>query len=96
MEDFDYTFVKETVDDEQGKEEGEGEQEEEQDAEPEEVKEEAEEEPQPDDDEGEEEHREVVKPKKGGKAKKLTNQFNFSERAALTYNNPVRVRLIYA
>lgn len=26
-----------------------------------------------------------------GKAKKLTNQFNFCERAALTYNNPDRV-----
>jgi hypothetical protein len=35
------------------------------------------------------------KPKKpaatGGKAKKLTNQFNFSERASQTYNNPCRV-----
>lgn len=29
----------------------------------------------------------------GGKAKKLTNQFNFSERASQTYNNPSRVRL---
>lgn len=27
-----------------------------------------------------------------GKPKKLTNQFNFCERAALTYNNPCRVR----
>jgi hypothetical protein len=27
-------------------------------------------------------------------AKKLTNQFNFCERAALTYNNPFRVSLI--
>lgn len=27
----------------------------------------------------------------GGKPKKLTNQFNFCERAALTYNNPTRV-----
>jgi dynein intermediate chain 1 len=26
-----------------------------------------------------------------GKAKKLTNQFNFSERASQTYNNPCRV-----
>lgn len=26
-----------------------------------------------------------------GKPKKLTNQFNFCERAALTYNNPTRV-----
>ncbi len=29
--------------------------------------------------------------KTGGKAKKLTNQFNFSERASQTYNNPSRV-----
>lgn len=28
----------------------------------------------------------------GGKPKKLTNQFNFCERAALTYNNPTRVK----
>jgi len=28
----------------------------------------------------------------GGKEKKLTNQFNFSERASQTYNNPMRVR----
>ena len=28
----------------------------------------------------------------GGKTKKLTNQFNFSERASQTYNNPCRVR----
>jgi len=27
----------------------------------------------------------------GGKEKKLTNQFNFSERASQTYNNPMRV-----
>jgi len=27
-----------------------------------------------------------------GKEKKLTNQFNFSERASQTYNNPMRVR----
>lgn len=44
--------------------------------------------------EGEEEEEE--KPKKGkavtgGKPKKLTNQFNFSERASQTYNNPCRV-----
>jgi dynein intermediate chain 1 len=26
-----------------------------------------------------------------GKGKKLTNQFNFSERASQTYNNPCRV-----
>jgi dynein intermediate chain 1 len=42
---------------------------------------------------GEEEEEE--KPKKvaatGGKPKKLTNQFNFSERASQTYNNPCRV-----
>lgn len=29
-----------------------------------------------------------------GKPKKLTNQFNFCERAALTYNNPTRVRYV--
>ena len=37
------------------------------------------------------------KPKKpattGGKGKKLTNQFNFSERASQTYNNPCRVNI---
>lgn len=27
----------------------------------------------------------------GGKPRKLTNQFNFCERAALTYTNPTRV-----
>lgn len=32
-------------------------------------------------------------PAKGGKPRKLTNQFNFCERAALTYNNPIRVSL---
>lgn len=46
--------------------------------------------------EGEEAEGEVkvaAKPQaKGGRARKLTNQFNFSERAALTYNNPTRVR----
>ncbi|CAG9760660.1 unnamed protein product [Ceutorhynchus assimilis] len=31
-------------------------------------------------------------PQKGGKPRKLTNQFNFCERAALTYNNPVRAQ----
>jgi len=30
-------------------------------------------------------------PKSGGGAKKLTNQFNYSERASQTYNNPHRV-----
>ena len=30
--------------------------------------------------------------KAAGKEKKLTNQFNFSERASQTYNNPFRVR----
>lgn len=33
-------------------------------------------------------------PKSGG-AKKLTNQFNYSERASQTYNNPYRVSFIY-
>lgn len=32
-------------------------------------------------------------PAKGGRPRKLTNQFNFCERAALTYNNPTRVSL---
>lgn len=48
--------------------------------------EEQEAEEQPDDEVEDEE-----KKKKGGRAKKLTNQFNFSERAALTYNMPSRV-----
>ena len=30
----------------------------------------------------------------GGKEKKLTNQFNYSERASQTYNNPMRVSVI--
>lgn len=46
--------------------------------------------------EGEETEGEIkvaAKPQaKGGRPRKLTNQFNFSERAALTYNNPTRVR----
>lgn len=29
------------------------------------------------------------------KPKKLPNQFNYCERAALTYDNPVRVRITY-
>lgn len=42
--------------------------------------------------EGEEDEEEKTKPKApGGKAKKLTNQFNFSDRASQTYNNPCRV-----
>ncbi|CAG9767841.1 unnamed protein product [Ceutorhynchus assimilis] len=36
---------------------------------------------------------ETAKPiQKGGKPRKLVNQFNFCERAALTYNNPVRAQ----
>lgn len=31
-------------------------------------------------------------PKSGGAGKKLTNQFNYSERASQTYNNPYRER----
>jgi dynein intermediate chain 1, axonemal len=34
----------------------------------------------------------VVPPATGGPKKKLTNQFNFCERAALTYTNPSRVK----
>jgi hypothetical protein len=43
--------------------------------------------------EGEDEDEEKPKKPTGtvGKAKKLTNQFNFSERASQTYNNPSRV-----
>lgn len=41
--------------------------------------------------EDEEEGEKPKKPTTGGKAKKLTNQFNFSERASQTYNNPSRV-----
>lgn len=29
------------------------------------------------------------------KPKKIPNQFNFCERAALTYDNPMRVRILY-
>ena len=43
--------------------------------------------PKKDDDEDED-----SKPKQGGKDKKLTNQFNFSDRASQTYNNPYRER----
>lgn len=35
----------------------------------------------------------AAKPRPAG-GKKLTNQFNFCERAALTYNNPCRVNLL--
>jgi dynein intermediate chain 1, axonemal len=35
----------------------------------------------------------VAPPATGGPKKKLTNQFNFCERAALTYTNPSRVKL---
>lgn len=38
--------------------------------------------------EAEEDEAEKIKPKK------LPNQFNFCERAALTYDNPMRVRII--
>lgn len=40
--------------------------------------------------EGEEEHKDLAVGAPGGPKKKLTNQFNFCERAALTYNNPSR------
>lgn len=40
-------------------------------------------EPEPEEDEGEK-----IKPKK------IPNQFNFCERAALTYDNPMRARLL--
>jgi len=33
-------------------------------------------------------------PAAGGKDLKLTNQFNYSERASQTYNNPYRVKFI--
>ncbi|CAH1995874.1 unnamed protein product [Acanthoscelides obtectus] len=52
-----------------------------------------EEKPEEEDEEGEGETviKATVKPAaKGGRPRKLTNQFNFCERAALTYNNPVR------
>ena len=42
-------------------------------------------------DEGKGEEGDEIVPR--GPAKKLTNQFNFCERAALTYINPVRVQL---
>lgn len=41
---------------------------------------------------GEEETAPTPTSKAGGKEKKLTNQFNFSERASQTYNNPFRER----
>ena len=41
------------------------------------------------DDEDEDKSKPTREP--GGKPKKLTNQFNFSERASQTYNNPSRV-----
>jgi dynein intermediate chain 1, axonemal len=42
------------------------------------------------DEPGEEEQKELPVGTPGGPKKKLTNQFNFCERAALTYNNPSR------
>ncbi|KAG5883705.1 hypothetical protein JTB14_007424 [Gonioctena quinquepunctata] len=73
----------------------------EEDGDKEEKKDEEEEEPKleekhEEEDEGEGEGEAEVKtesakpPAKGGKPRKLTNQFNFCERAALTYNNPTR------
>ena len=38
-----------------------------------------------------EENQQLVVGSEGGPKKKLTNQFNFCERAALTHNNPSRV-----
>jgi len=35
----------------------------------------------------------VIAPGSAGKERKLTNQFNYSDRASLTYNNPLRVRI---
>lgn len=40
--------------------------------------------------EAEEEQKDLAVGAPGGPKKKLTNQFNFCERAALTYNNPSR------
>ena len=42
--------------------------------------------------------REETTPSPGGKApaQKLTNQFNFCERASQTYNNPYRVSIVAA
>lgn len=75
--------------DEEG-EEGEGPESEEKEGEPE-GDGDAEGDAEHDDQEGRaEEGDESTVPK--GPQKKLTNQFNFSERAALTYNNPVRVK----
>lgn len=39
----------------------------------------------------EEDEGRVAAPQPGGKKRKLINQFNYCERAALTYNNPSRV-----
>ena len=41
---------------------------------------------------GEEERPDSVDSKIGKKEQKVTNQFNFSERASQTLNNPLRVR----
>lgn len=43
---------------------------------------------------GEEEGGEKPKQTTGGKVKKLTNQFNFSERASQSYNYPCRVVIL--
>ncbi|XP_057656296.1 dynein intermediate chain 2, ciliary [Diorhabda carinulata] len=45
---------------------------------------------EPDEDDAESRIVKIAPPKAGGKPRKLTNQFNFCERAALTYNNPTR------
>lgn len=43
-------------------------------------------------DDDDDDERKVASTGAGGKEKKLTNQFNFSERASQSYNNPLRDR----
>lgn len=82
--------AKETKEEGKAPEEGDGEPKDE-DAEDEEPKaEKVEEEADEGEGDAEEPKVEAKAPPKGGKPRKLTNQFNFSERAALTYNNPTR------
>lgn len=83
--------VDESVEDEQTGEDEQDKSEEEEEEKDEDGKEEDDKECVEEEEEVEQEQVEEDKGKKGGKTKKLMNQFNFCERGSLTYNNPYRV-----
>ncbi|KAI5710778.1 hypothetical protein M8J75_011390 [Diaphorina citri] len=82
--------VDESVEDEQTGEDEQDKSEEEEEEKDEDGKEEDDKECVEEEEEVEQEQVEEDKGKKGGKTKKLMNQFNFCERGSLTYNNPYR------